>query len=205
MVKPVMLAALSVSLMTSPAFHSAMASAEPQVGTSVPQDPSAIGYLNLHKRHPNGQDGPVEFEYRYSSDAALGRLTRVRGYLGSFRQLTHRARNLIPEPELREMGNTSRKVQTIGVRNLPWIVEGTVLKQDYQLRQVQYELAQLKRERGEMGTEELDRARAAYVEATREYQPASANASMPLPRVKLEPTAPITAVRRVRPSTLRIR
>ena len=38
-----------------------------------------------------------------------------------------------------------------------------------------------------------------------QYQLASARASMPLPSVKLEPTAPTTAVRRVRPSRLRRR
>lgn len=31
----------------------------------VPQDPSAIGYLNLSKRHPDAADGPTEFASEY--------------------------------------------------------------------------------------------------------------------------------------------
>ena len=61
-------------------------------------------------------------------------------------------------------------MQTIGFHNIPLIVEATVLKQDYQLRQAQYELAQLKRERGVVTAQELDRARRAYAEATKRLQ-----------------------------------
>jgi hypothetical protein len=50
------------------------------------------------------------------------------------------------------------------------IVEGTLLKQDYQLKQVDYALAELKHARKEMSARELDRARRAYVDATKRFQ-----------------------------------
>ena len=50
------------------------------------------------------------------------------------------------------------------------IVEGTLAKQDYQLKQAQYELAQLRRTRGEITEQELDLARGAYADATKRFQ-----------------------------------
>jgi hypothetical protein len=46
----------------------------------------------------------------------------------------------------------------------------TLLKQDYQLKQVKYELAQLRRARGEVADDGVERARSAYADATRRFQ-----------------------------------
>jgi hypothetical protein len=140
------------------------------VATGVPQDPSAVGYLNLHKRHPDADEGPAEFATAYSADAALQRLSQVQGFLTSFRRLTDRTRRTVAATELTAIGNTSADMQTIGFHNIPLIVEGTLLKQDYQLRQAQYELAQLKRARGEISAADLNRARDAYAKATKRLQ-----------------------------------
>lgn len=136
----------------------------------VPQDPSAVGYLNLHKRHPDGAEGAEEFNTAYSSDLALTRLAQVQSFLASFRQLTERVRDTLPATELTAFGNTSAEMQTIGFHNIPLIVEGTILKQEYQLRQIQYELAELKRERGEVSVKEFEQARSAYDRATKRLQ-----------------------------------
>ncbi len=170
MLKPTMLAVLLISLVVSPVGQVVHVSAKPQLATGVPQDPSVVGYLNLHKRHPDGEAGPLEFSNAYSSEQALERLTQMRGFLDSFRQLTERARSRLSRAELQGAGNTSGEMQTIGFHNIPLVVEGVVLKQDYQLRQVQYELAQLKRSRGEITSQELDRARTAYENATANFQ-----------------------------------
>jgi hypothetical protein len=61
-------------------------------------------------------------------------------------------------------------MQSIGFHNIPLIVEGTLLKQDYQLKQVKYELAQLRRARGEVADDGVERARSAYADATRRFQ-----------------------------------
>ncbi len=138
--------------------------------TGVPHDPSAVGYLNLHKRHPDGDDGPAEFVRLYTSDHALQRLAQMEAFLKSFRMLTKRAERFMSRSELRAIGNTGADMQSIGFHNIPLAVEGTLLKQDYQLRQAQYELAQLKRSRGEISASELEKAAASYQAATRRMQ-----------------------------------
>ncbi len=143
-----------------------------QVGTqiAVPSDPSAVGYLNLSKRHPDGSDGPTEFATAYSPASAVHRLDQIRGFLKSFEELTTRARGTLTELELRSVGNTDGAMQNVGFHNIPLIVEGTLLKQDYQLTQVQYELAQLRLARGEVAEAEVERSRAAYAAATKRIQ-----------------------------------
>lgn len=136
----------------------------------VPQDPSALGYLNLHKRHPDAAEGVVEFNTEYTAPAALYRLTQMQGFLKSFARLTKRARRTVAPADLAAMGNTGPEIQTIGFHNIPLIIEGTLLKQDYQLKQAEYALAQMKFARKEATAQEVDRARRAYAEATKRFQ-----------------------------------
>jgi hypothetical protein len=142
----------------------------PGTQIAVPSDPSSVGYLNLTKRHPDGADGPTEFATEYSPAAALQRLDQMRGFLNSFKQLTARARGRLTAADLRDAGNTSGEMQSIGFHNTPLVVEGTLLKQDYRLKQVEYELAQLRRASGEAAEQDIERARDAYAEATRRLQ-----------------------------------
>jgi hypothetical protein len=140
------------------------------IPTGVPQDPSSVGYLNLHKRHPDAAEGVVEFNTLYTAPVALQRLSQIEGFLASFARLTERVRRRTTPADLDAIGNTGSDIQTIGFHNIPLIVEGTLLKQDYQLRQVEYEFAQLKYAHKEISAQELDRARRAYAEATRRFQ-----------------------------------
>jgi hypothetical protein len=135
----------------------------------VPHDPSAVGYLNLHKRHPDGAEGTVEFTL-YTAPAALQRLGHIQRFLASFALLTNRVRNQIEPSELSAIGNTARDVQTIGFHNIPLIVEGTLLKQDYPLKQANYELARLRNAGHEISAQELERARREYADATKRFQ-----------------------------------
>ena len=139
------------------------------VAAGVPRDPSAVGYLNLHKRHPDGDAGPVEFN-TYTARAALVRMGQINGFLASFARLTRKAETVLTRADLAAVGNTEADMQTIGFQNIPLTVEGTLLKQDYQLRQVQYELAQLKFARKEVSAVELADAKRAYADATRRLQ-----------------------------------
>lgn len=140
------------------------------IQTGVPVDPSVVGYLNLAKRHPDGSAGPTEFATEFAAAPALQRLDQMRGFLSSFKQLTMKARGKVSAADLRSAGNTSGEMQSIGFHNIPLVLEGTLLKQEYQLRQVQYELAQLRLARGEMTEQDVERARSAYAEATRRFQ-----------------------------------
>jgi hypothetical protein len=136
----------------------------------VPQDPSAVGYLNLHKRHPDAAEGMVEFNTLYSAPAALQRLGQIEDFLASFAVLTNRVRNQISPTELSAIGNTARDMQTIGFHNIPLIVEGTLLKQDYELKHAKYELARLRHAGHEISVSELERARREYADATKRFQ-----------------------------------
>jgi hypothetical protein len=51
-----------------------------------------------------------------------------------------------------------------------WIVEGTILKQEYLLRQAEYKLAQVKSTGGDITAGELETRRLAYANATRKFQ-----------------------------------
>jgi hypothetical protein len=106
----------------------------------------------------------------YSSDYALSRLSQLRDFLGSFKQLTARVRGRLTAAELGAVGNTDVEMQSIGFHNIPLTVEGTLIKQDYQLKQAYYELARIKRERGDGTDEDVDRATEAYREAARRFQ-----------------------------------
>jgi hypothetical protein len=110
-----------------------------------------------------------EFEGLNASEA-VARLDQIRGFLVSFRQLTRAVESRIDPPVLKAIGNTDGGMQTIGFTNIPLRVEGTILKQEYQLTQARYELAQLKFERGQTSSEEVGRARAAYQAATARLQ-----------------------------------
>ena len=138
--------------------------------TGVPKDPSVAGYLDLHKRHPDGDEGPSEFVKAYTASAALQRIEQLIGFLQSFATLTERVRENLSEAELEGIGNTEADMQSIGFHNIPLLVEGTILKQDYQLKQAQYELSRLKYDRALISAEELASARGAYEEATKLFQ-----------------------------------
>jgi hypothetical protein len=148
---------------------STITTAGAQSASDVPKDPVAVGYLNLHKRHPDGLEGPQEFN-RFSLEEALSRLNQMRGFLSSFERLTDRVRDRLRPDELRTIGNTESDMQMIGFHNIPLEVEGLLLKQEYQLRQEQYELAQLKYAQNRINANELARARAAYEKATTQFQ-----------------------------------
>jgi hypothetical protein len=148
-------------------LSAAIASA--QSSMDVPKDPSVPGYLNLHKRHADGLEGPEDFD-RFTTTEALSRLEQVRGFLKSFARLTDEVRPRLDEAALKAIGNTERSMQTLGFHNIPLIVEGTLLKQSYQLTQSRYELARLKYERGQMTAAEVAQARSAHESATRALQ-----------------------------------
>jgi len=85
------------------------------VGTGVPADPAALGYLDLHQRHPDGNEGVDEFIETYSVAHARQRLEQINSFLDSFRSLTRRVRGMLGQAELRSIGNTGGETQTIGL------------------------------------------------------------------------------------------
>lgn len=148
----------------------AMASSAHQSVAGVPRDPSAVGYLNLTTRHPDGPDGFRDFEQSFTATSALDSLERIRGYLRSFSLLTGRVRRRQGASVLEGVGHTGSDVQSIGFHNLPLVVEGTILKQAYQIAQARYELALAHHAQGRSTDRDVAEARRAYEEATRRFQ-----------------------------------
>ena len=160
MYKPVTIVALAV---VSALLATTLVTA--QSSSDVPKNPSDVGYLNLHKRHPDGYEGPEEFD-RHTTADALARLEQIRGFLASFARLTGKVRPGMDRAALKAIGNTDREMQTLGFYNVPLLVEATLLKQNYQLTQSRYELAQLKYEQKTASADDVARARSAYQAAT---------------------------------------
>jgi len=146
----------------------ALGNMKPESG--IPKDANTVGFLNLRKRHPDSLEGQEEFDREYSVKSALERLEQTETFLESFRKLTNVSRTKVPPDELLKIGNTGSEMQDIGFHNIPLTIEGTLLKQDYLLRQAEYRLAQLQSLGGDISLRELDEKRAAYAGATRNFQ-----------------------------------
>ena len=138
--------------------------------SSGPKDSGAVGFLSLKKRHPDGKEGREEFDQDYSAKIGIERLHQMESFLDSFRKLTDLSRSKASAEALSAIGNTDREMQSIGFHNIPIIIEGSILKQNYQLRQVEYRLAQLQILGADITPQELEQKRAAYAEATRNFQ-----------------------------------
>ena len=87
--------------------------------TSVPQDRSAVGYLDLHKRHPNAAEGVEEFNTGYSVDEALRSLAQMRTFLVSFRELTELAQGKLSPAELAKPAAPVQKPRQSGSATYP--------------------------------------------------------------------------------------
>lgn len=140
-----------------------------QGATGVPEDPAAPGYLDL-RAIPGVRGGPDEFGRVYSVTMALERVEQIRGFLNSFSRLTEQARGRLTQAQRQAIGNMGPEMQSIGFNNIPLMVEGTLLKQDYLLMQARYELAGHQYEQQRLSEGELAQAEAAYREATAEFQ-----------------------------------
>lgn len=94
----------------------------------------------------------------------------MRGFLRSFGVLTDSVRAQQHSSTLEGVGNTGPAMQTIGFHNIPLVVEGTLLKQAYQIAQARYELALSQYAQGRNTDHDVVNAKRAYEEATRSFQ-----------------------------------
>ncbi|HEY9859530.1 MAG TPA: hypothetical protein V6D16_08495 [Candidatus Obscuribacterales bacterium] len=91
--------------------------------------------------HP---DEPVKdtLDQRFSVENSLARMQRIDAALTSFRQLTETSQKNLGQTEVAKVGNTDWETQNLGFRNWVGAVEGTILKQNHQIAQLELELAQ---------------------------------------------------------------
>ncbi len=125
--------------------------------------------LKLSPVHPD-EDVKYTLNQRFGVDHALRSLECVRASLTSFRKLTEESKGKIPDNKLKEIGNTDWERQNLGFRNHPNSIEGTLRKQDYMLKKLEFELAKAKKELGQCPDRELKSKRHAYEKAEKEFQ-----------------------------------
>jgi hypothetical protein len=106
----------------------------------------------------------------FSLEDALFALENIRGCLQSFRQLTEEAQGKIPKAKLKAIGNTDWDMQELGFANNPNILEGTLKKQDYEIKKLQWERVQQGVKEGKTGEKHLQEARRALENSQKVFQ-----------------------------------
>ncbi len=121
---------------------------------------------------PIHRDEPAEYTYanRFSLDNALSSLEKVHASLQSFRDLTEAAQEKISKDKLKKIGNTDWETQNLGFPNHTKSIEGTLRKQDYLVKKLQYQLIQEQIKQGTRKREELGAAQKAFEEAEKSFQ-----------------------------------
>jgi hypothetical protein len=130
---------------------------------------SAYGDLNLKPIHP---DEPADYTYkeRFSTRSSLESLDAIQSALDSFRKLTEASAGKIPKKTLTKIGNTGWEMQNLGFVNHVGTVKGTILKQEYLIKKLTYELAQGKARSGEISQADLSAIRKEYEKAEKQFQ-----------------------------------
>ena len=121
---------------------------------------------------PISPDEPADYTFnqRFSVDTALRGAKQLESILASFRKLTEKARRKLDPTTLKEIGNTDGETQTIAFANLPRTIQGTVLKQDYLIKKLQYELALEKSKTGQVTAEKVAETEKEYKKAEEAFQ-----------------------------------
>ncbi len=129
----------------------------------------AYAQLNLRPVHPD-ESARQTFEQRFSLDQALSSLEILRASLQSFQKLTEEVEGKISKERLKEIGNTDWEMQNLGFRNHPKSIEGALRKQDYQIKKLQYQLAEAQNREGTKNLNDLLEAKKVYDQAEKDFQ-----------------------------------
>ena len=129
----------------------------------------AYGELDLKPVNP---DEPADYTYneRFSTRSSLNSLDTIKSALESFRKLTEASAGKIPKKTLAKIGNTGWEMQNLGFPNHVGTVKGTLLKQEYLIKKLMYELAQTKARSGEVSHADLSAAKMDYEKAEKRFQ-----------------------------------
>jgi Spy/CpxP family protein refolding chaperone len=130
---------------------------------------SAKAELKLRPVHPD-ESVKYTYENRFSLESSLESLQQIQGYLKSFQVLTEETKAKVSRQKMKEIGNTDWETQNMGFRNFPRGIEGTLRKQDYQIRELRYQLAKEKFKQKVIGEKELAEAKQAFEEAEKSFQ-----------------------------------
>jgi hypothetical protein len=130
---------------------------------------SIYGQLRLKDRHPD-EPASYTFNERFSAKRAIAHLKQIDGSLQSFRLLTELGKTKFSQAEMAKIGHTEPDAQTLGFYNLVHAIEGTVRKQEYQIKKLEYELAQAKFDDGKIRAKEFAQKKFAYQKAEKDFQ-----------------------------------
>jgi hypothetical protein len=131
---------------------------------------SAPGRISGQKAvHPD-ESADYTMNERLSVRQSLESLAAIESALNSFRKLTEAAAKTMPKEQLAKIGNTGWEMQNLGFVNHVGAVKGTLLKQEYFLKKLSYELAQRKSKSGEMDPKSLLKSKQEYEQAEKEFQ-----------------------------------
>lgn len=130
--------------------------------------PTHAGYI----QQPVHPDEPADYTMneRFSVRQSLESLVRIKSALDSFRKLTEATAESLPKRKLDEIGNTNWEMQNLGFVNHVETVRGTLLKQEYLLKKLAYELAERKSKSGEISQKDLLEIKQEYDHAEIEFQ-----------------------------------
>lgn len=130
---------------------------------------SAYGDVTVKSVHPD-ESADNTYNERLSTKSSLESLARIKSALESFRKLTKEVTGKIPKEKLAEIGNTSWDMQNLGFVNHVEAIKGTLLKQEYIIKKLTYELAQRKVKSGEMSQREVVEIQREYEKAEKQFQ-----------------------------------
>jgi hypothetical protein len=130
---------------------------------------SACGEVGLKPVHPD-EPANYTFDERFSTKRSLESLAVIKSALDSFRKLTEAAADKIPKERLAEIGNTGWDMQNMGFVNHVEAIKGTILKQDYLMKKLRYELAQRKSKSGAIDQRDLLETKDEYEKAEKQFQ-----------------------------------
>ncbi len=128
-----------------------------------------FGQLKLKDVNP---DEPADYTFhkRFSLENSLRRIKQVREALASFCELTEESRAKLSEEEMSTIGNTDWERQNMGFHNWVGAIEGTLRKQNYQVKKLELELAREKHKSGRLEEKELKQKEVCYEKAEAEFQ-----------------------------------
>ena len=129
----------------------------------------AYGTEDLKPVHPD-ESPDYTYNERFSSKSSLESLSIIKSALDSFKRLTEASSGKIPKKTMAKIGNTDWEMQNLGFTNHVGTVKGTILKQEYLIKKLTYELAQKKAKSGEISQAELSTIKTDYEKAEKQFR-----------------------------------
>lgn len=142
------------------------------VGCTAHVNSHAVKFEDLDLKQAGGSgDEPVEYtlHQRFSCDNALKRLGQIESALSSFEQLTEETRATRVSDALGEIENLDWETQTLGFTNWSRAIKGTLLKQQYIIAKLQYDLSRERLKQNEINSAEAAKARREYQRAKQAF------------------------------------